>query len=124
MSTWSEQDLTAIGGADELDISSRRGDGTLRPYVTIWVVRVGDDLCVRSAYGANNGWYRRARAAGIGSVRVGGVEREVTFADSPADPAVVDRAYHDKYDRYGPAIVGTVTGPEVGPLTLRLLPKS
>jgi hypothetical protein len=125
VTTWSEQDLTAIGGAEELDVSSRRTDGTLRPYVTIWVVRSGDGLFVRSAYGANNGWYRRARASGVGSVRAGGVERDVTFADAdPADAAAIDQAYHDKYDRHGPAIVGTVTGSKVAPLTIRLLPRS
>lgn len=125
VTTWSEQDLSAIGDAEELDISSRRTDGTLRPYVTIWVVRSGGDLFVRSAYGANNGWYRRARASGTGSVRAGGVERDVTFADADPDAAAeIDRAYHDKYDRHGPAIVGTVTGTKVAPLTIRLLPRS
>ena len=34
----------------------------------------------------------------------------------------VDAAYHAKYDRYGPQIVGTVTGPKAGPVTLRLDP--
>ena len=27
---------------DDLEISSRRSDGTLRPFVPIWVVRIGD----------------------------------------------------------------------------------
>jgi hypothetical protein len=123
VTSWSDDELRRIGGADELQISSRRADGTLRPYVTIWVVRDGDELYVRSAYGAGNGWFRRARAAGAGRVRAGGVERDVTFADAdPATGPALDRAYHAKYDRYGPAIVGTVVGESVASLTLRLSP--
>src|SRR3954453_20009672 len=54
MRAWTEDDLTRIGGSVELQIASRWPDGTLRPYVTIWVVRAGDDLYVRSAYGSTN----------------------------------------------------------------------
>ena len=35
----------------------------MRPYVTMWVVRAGDDLYVRSAYGTHNPWYGRAKAS-------------------------------------------------------------
>jgi hypothetical protein len=123
MATWSDDDLRRIGDADELQISSRRADGTLRPYVTIWVVRAGDDLYVRSAHGAGNGWYRRAKTSGTGRVRAGGVERDVAFAEAaPAASTDIDRAYHGKYDRYGPAFVGPVVGAAVTELTIRLLP--
>src|SRR4051812_48726244 len=101
MASWTNEDLITIGGAEELDLASTRPDGTLRPYVTMWVVRAGDDLYVRSAYGSDNPWYRRAKASGIGRIRAGGLERDVTFAD--ADPDVhdaLDAAYHTKYDRY------------------------
>src|SRR3712207_8294259 len=60
MPTWTPDELSRIGGAEELQIASLRPDGTLRRYVTIWVVRVGDDLYVRSAYGKDNPWFRRA----------------------------------------------------------------
>ena len=58
MTTWTPDELSMIGGADELQIASLRPDGTLRPYVTIWAVRAGDDLYIRSAYGSNNTWFR------------------------------------------------------------------
>src|SRR5512133_3053415 len=48
MSGWTDTELSRIGPADELEIASYRQDGTLRPYTTIWVVRVGDELYVRS----------------------------------------------------------------------------
>lgn len=124
MTTWSSSDLSTIGDADELQISSTRPDGTDRPFVTIWVVRVGDELYVRSAYGATNPWYRRAQAAGTGRVRAGGVERAVTFAaPDPGGAEAIDSAYHAKYDKYGARIVGTVVGPDVHGLTLRLVPR-
>ncbi|MDH2430575.1 DUF2255 family protein [Sphaerisporangium sp. TRM90804] len=123
MSSWTAEDLTRIGAAEELQISSRRPDGTLRPYVTIWVVRVEDDLYVRSAYGSTNPWYGRATASGAGRVRAGGVERDVTFAEAAPDVhGDIDQAYHAKYDRHGPEIVGTVVGAEAAPVTIRLLP--
>ena len=34
----------------------------------------------------------------------------------------IDAAYHAKYDRYGPQIVGTVVGPGVVETTIRLVP--
>lgn len=123
MTTWTTEELDRIGGAEELQIASRRSDGSLRPFVTIWVVRVGDDVFVRSAYGPGNPWFRRAQASGTGRIRAGGVERDVEFAEPPAEVhGAVDAAYHAKYDRYGPKIVGTVVGPQVMATTLRLDP--
>lgn len=69
--TWSPDELDRIGAADELQLRSDQADGTARPYVTIWVVRAGDELFVRSAYGPDNGWHRRALASGTGRVRAG-----------------------------------------------------
>ena len=125
MTTWSADELRRVGQAEELRIASARPDGTMRQYVTIWVVRVGDDLYVRSAYGSTNPWFRRAKASGVGRVRAGGLERDVTFAEPARDVhAAVDAAYHAKYDRHGPAIVGTVVGPDAAEVTIRLLPRT
>lgn len=123
--TWTSDELSRVGTADELEIASLRKDGTLRPYVTIWVVRLGDDLYIRSAYGPGNGWFVRAKASGTGRIRAGGLERDVVFAEAEASVHDdIDAAYHAKYDRYGPAIVGTVVGPQVTATTIRLLPQS
>lgn len=123
MTAWTDDELARIGRAVELQIASTRTDGSLRPYVTIWVVRTGDELYVRSAYGSSNPWFRRARASGKGRVRAGDLERDVTFAEAEAcaHPAI-DAAYHAKYDQYGPAIVGTVVGAHAVGVTIRLLP--
>ena len=122
MMTWTADELDRIGAAEELQLASQRSDGSLRPYVTMWVVRSGHDVYVRSAYGKDNPWYRRALASGVGRIRAAGIERDVTFA--PANPAAaqaIDAAYHAKYDRYGERIVGTVVGPHAHEVTIRLL---
>jgi hypothetical protein len=123
MAAWTADELDRIGRATEVAVASRRADGTLSPYVTIWGVRSGDDIYIRSAYGPGNGWYRRAKARQAGRIRAGGVERDVQFAGAAADvhPAI-DAAYHAKYDRYGPQIVGTVVGPSAAAVTLRVVP--
>jgi hypothetical protein len=124
MSTWTSDELSRIGAAEELQLASQRRDGTLRPYVTMWVVRAGDNLYVRSAFGPDNPWFRRAKASGAGRIRAGGLERNVTFAEpAPAVHAAIDAAYHSKYDRYGPRIVGTVVGPDAEAVTIRLVPQ-
>ena len=46
MSAWTEEELGRIDAEDELRISTRRRDGTLRAPVTIWVVRLGDDVFI------------------------------------------------------------------------------
>jgi len=124
MATWTTGELDRIGNAEELQLSSYRGDGTLRPYVTMWVVRVGDDVYVRSAGGPDRPWYRRAKASGSGRVRAGGVERDVIFAAVESGThAAIDAAYHAKYDWYGATIVGHVTGPNALSVTVRLVPR-
>jgi hypothetical protein len=91
----------------------------------MWVVRADDELYVRSAYGPDNPWFRRAKASGAGRIQAGGHERDVTLAEpSPGVHAAIDAAYHAKYDRYGPKIVGTVVGPQTEAVTIRLLPRT
>jgi hypothetical protein len=124
MSGWTRDELARIGRADELRIASRRADGSLRPFITIWTAREGDDLYVRSAHGYDNPWFQRALHSAEGRIQAGGVERDVRFEDPQPDAAArVTNAYHAKYDRYGPAIVGTVVSPEAERATLRLEPR-
>jgi hypothetical protein len=125
MGEWTSDELEKIAAAEELQLAPLRRDGTLRPYVTMWVVRVGDNLYVRSAYGPNNPWFRRAKASGAGRIRAGGLERDVTFAEpAPGVHAAIDAAYHSKYDRYGPRIVGSVVGPDAEAVTIKLVPQA
>jgi hypothetical protein len=123
--SWTSDELATIGRAEELQLASLRDDGTLRPYVTIWVVRADDELYVRSARGPASRWYVRALRAGAGHISAGGLERDVLFAEPASDVhAAIDAAYHRKYDRYGPAIVGSVVGEQAREVTVRLLPRN
>jgi hypothetical protein len=122
--TWPQEELARIGAAQEIGLASRRPDGSLRPYVTMWVVQAGDGLYVRSAYGPDNPWYRRAAASGAGRIRGGGIERDVSFARAaPEAQGDIDAAYHAKYHQYGPRIVGSVTGSGAYDVTVRLVPR-
>ena len=123
MTAWTSEELTRIGTADELEIASARPDGSLRNPRTIWVVRVGDDLYVRSMYGRGGGWFPATQAR-QGHISAGGVDQDVTFAD--ADPDLndqVDAAYRDKYRRYGPSIIGGVVNPGARAATIKLAPR-
>lgn len=121
MTDWSSTELTAMQQADELHIASRRTDGTLRPFVTIWVVTVDGAVYIRSAR-AVNPWFQRATRAGRGRIRVGDLEKDVTFTPAVDDAVAIDAAYHIKYDRYGSRIVGGVVGTDAADRTLRLAP--
>lgn len=124
-SGWTTSELDAIDADEELEIASRRPDGSLSPGVTIWAVRVDDALFVRSAYGVENGWYRRAVRRGLGRVRAGGVERAVSFA-APGDDeqGAVDAAYRAKYGRRYPSIVPSVVSDAARAATLRVVPEA
>ncbi len=125
MPTWSDDDLGQIGDATELQLASARDDGGLSPYTTMWVVRVGKELYVRSAGGPDRLWYRRAQAGGGGRIRAGGVERDVVFGEAdPGSHGDIDAAYHAKYDAYGPTIVGHVIGQGARHVTIRLQPRT
>jgi hypothetical protein len=125
MTTWTSDELNKIETAEELEIASRRGDGTLRKPVTIWVVRVGDDLYVRSYKGRTSAWFRAAEVRHEGHIRAGGVEKDVTFVEE-ADPDLndqIDAAYRTKYSRY-PQYVAPMVTAEVRATTIKLVPRS
>ena len=125
MTTWTSDELTKIGAADELEIASLRRDGTLRKPVTIWVVRHGDDLYVRSYRGRSGSWFRGTQVRHEGHIRAGGVERDVTFVEE-TDPGIadqIDAAYRTKYRRYGARYVDPVVAPEARAATIKLVPR-
>lgn len=77
-------------------------------------------LC--SAGGPEWPWYRVASAGREGRVQAGGIDAEVKFAGAAAEAdQQIDAEYHATYDRYGPAIVGHVTGPAAHAVTIRLI---
>jgi hypothetical protein len=124
MANWTSNELDRVGKADELQIVTVRSDGTLRKPVTIWVVRHGDDLYVRSGYGDRAAWYRGTQQRRDGRIIAGGVEKDVRFKD--ADPALndaVDAAYRSKYLRHGAQWVDPMVAAEARSTTIKLVPR-
>ncbi|MFD1539509.1 DUF2255 family protein [Nonomuraea guangzhouensis] len=124
MSAWTSDELTKIGNAEELELASVRRDGSLRDPVTMWVVRNGDNLYVRSMRGRDGAWYRGTQTRHEGHISAGGVDKDVTFADAEPDvDGRLDDAYRGKYRRYSSNIVGSVVNPEARAATLKLVPR-
>jgi hypothetical protein len=122
--TWPADELTRLGGAEEIDISTQRHDGSLRPFVPIWIVTVDGGLYVRSYRGTGGAWYRHATAHPAGTIKANGLQRDVTL--TPADPATrdgIDAAYRTKYGRYGDSYLQTMLGEQAVASTMKLTPR-
>ena len=124
MTQWTSDQLNKIGGAEEVHISSVRRDGTVRKPVTVWAVRYGDDLYLRSVNGRSAHWFRGTREKHQGRIRAGGVQQDVTFVDAGHDiDDEIDAAYRTKYRRYTGSILNSVLTPEARSATLKIVPR-
>jgi hypothetical protein len=124
MTTWTDNELEAIGDADELRLAAVRPDGALRNPVTIWVVRHDDDLYVRSVKGTGGAWFRGTQASHQGHIQAGGVDKDVTFAasDHGLDDQI-DAAYRAKYRSYDASYVDPIVAPTARAATIKLVPR-
>jgi hypothetical protein len=122
MTAWTNDELTRIGTADELQIAPRRRDGTLRNPRTIWVVRHGDDLYVRSVTGRTSAWFRGAQVRHEAHIQAGGVDKDVRLVETDDLNEEIDAAYRTKYRRYAATIIDTIVSPQARAATLRLAP--
>jgi hypothetical protein len=126
MTTWTSDELHKIGAAEELEIAPLRRDDTLRNPVTIWVVRLGNELYVRSYRGRGGAWFRAAQVRHAGRISSGGVEKAVTFVEE-TDPGInhqIDAAYRTKYRRHAPRYVDPMVASEARATTLKLVPRT
>jgi hypothetical protein len=122
MTHWTSDQLDKIGRAEEVQIASVRRDGTLRKPVTVWVVRHGDDLYVRSVRGRSGHWFRGTQESHEGRIRAGGLQQDVTFVGAGHDiDDAVDAAYRTKYGRYAGSILNSVLTPEARSATIKLV---
>jgi len=125
MAQWTSDELKKIETAEELTIASLRHDGTLRKPVIIWVVRVGDDLYVRSVRGRTSDWFRGVQTRYEGQIRAGGVIKDVTFMEV-TDAAIndqIDAAYAAKYRRYA-SIIPSINSPTARAAAIKLVPRA
>ncbi len=126
MTTLTSDELSRIAAADELQIAPLRRDGTLRNPVTIWVVRHGDDLYVRSYKGRGSAWFRGTQVRHEGHIRAGGVDKDVTFVEE-TDSGIndqIDAAYRTKYRRYRSQYVNPMVASAARATTIKLVPRS
>jgi hypothetical protein len=127
MSGWTHKDLERMGAAIHLQLASFKGDGTIRKPVTIWVVRIGDELYVRSWRGRTAVWFRHIQLRPEGRIVAGDVTKDVTFVDVSDDEALnneIDAAYQSKYQRYSAAYVAPMIAPIARAATLKLVPSA
>ena len=93
--------------------------------MTIWVVRHGDDLYVRSVNGRTAAWFRGTQARHEGHIRAGGVEKDVTFVEE-TDHGIngqIDAAFRNKYRRHGARYVDPMVSAEARAATIKLVPR-
>jgi hypothetical protein len=125
MTTWPREELRKVEAAEELELASIRRDGTVGRPVTIWVVRVGDDLYVRSWKGRDGAWFRGTQVRREGHIEAGGVGKDVAFV-AEADDDIndqIDAAYRTKYRRHAARWVNPMVAAPARATTIKLVPR-
>jgi len=123
MTAWTEDELARVDAGEELQLASVRPDGSLRRPVTMWVVRVGDDIYVRSVRGRNATWFRHAQTQHQAHIRADTIEKDVTLIETDDALDEIDAAYNAKYGRRHPTIVPSIVAPAARAATLKLEPQ-
>ena len=124
MMEWTKDQLDKVARTQEVQIASARRDGMLGKPVTVWIVRHGDDLYLRSVRGPKGNWFRSTQDRHEGRIQAGGVQQDVAFVD--ADHVIddeVDAAYRTKYRRYAGSVLNSVLTPEARSTTIKLVPR-
>lgn len=125
VSDWTADELERIESAEELEIASRRTDGRLRKPRTIWVVRCGEELYVRSVNGPGSAWFRGVQDRHEGRISAGGIERDVrTRRCRSLARRSHRRVYRSKYGHYSENTLSAITSPDARSTTLELVPRS
>jgi hypothetical protein len=125
--TWTSAEIDTIDHTGEVDIATRRRDGTLRSTRIVWIVRHDDAVYVRSVNGADAAWYRGVQTRHEGELTAGRLRRDVTFVEagehadgSSALDAALDVAYRNKYGCS--SAVTAITADTARATTLRIDP--
>ena len=122
--TWSPDELERIGSAAELEIAVKRAGGTVRRWVPIWAVSVGEHVFVRTWHRRDTGWFGHVLKSRRARIRVPGLEAAVAVDDvgegSAQLRADVDAAYRAKYGSYGGSSVDATVAEAAAAATLQL----
>ncbi|NAZ85726.1 DUF2255 family protein [Kineococcus indalonis] len=117
---WDSAEIDLLAGAPEVGVVTGKSGLSARG-TPIWIVRVGDQLCVRSYLGARGRWYQQVRRRGTGVITHDGRRWEVAFEAIGDRREEVDEAYRHEYGRRSPH-VHTITTDGPAATTLRVLP--
>jgi len=118
VSAWTSDELDRVGAAEELQLAINGRT------VTIWVVRVGDELYIRSWRGTRGAWYGSAQRRRAGRIHAGGVDRDVALARAEENVnGPVDDAYRTKYAQYADSYTAHMVAGEARATTLVLEPR-
>ena len=109
---------------NEIQISPKKSNGTLKEPTTIWMVRNDDNLYVRAWRGLKSKWYGAAKQSHEGNIRIKGKEIAVRFEEE--DDEKTNQAINDAYlKKYGKNQYSkTMIGPEQQKTTLKVLPRN
>ncbi|MFI5287900.1 MAG: DUF2255 family protein [Candidatus Dormibacteria bacterium] len=125
MTGWNSDQLAKIGATEEVRVAAIGRDGKLGRPTTIWAVRHGDDLFVRSVRGRDSHWFRDTQERHEGRMLAAGEQSDVTFVDAGHDvDGEIDAAYRAKYRRYAGNILNSVLTPQARSATLKLVPRA
>jgi hypothetical protein len=121
MAEWNPTELERIAAAREIEISSLREDGQLTKPVTIWAVRVGDEIYARSVRGSAGGWFKAAEQRHEGRIEADSTAVDVAFEDAANHlDAEIDEAYKSKYG-YPSSPVDSITTDAAKATTIRVV---
>jgi hypothetical protein len=124
---WTADDLEAIDATGEVDVATRREDGTLRTSRIVWIVRHDDAAYVRSVNGATAAWYRGVQTRHEGELAAGVLRRDVVFVEAgehAGDGSGLDNALDAAYrDKYGRSSVDDMVAAAAAATTLRFVPE-
>jgi|SRR5579862_1483336 len=124
MAGWTDEELTLLDSTDELRLSSARSDGNLSNPTTMWMVRRGGDVFVRSVNGRSSHWFRGTQTIHSGRIEVGKFARDVEFVEADGGIAdELDESYRRKYHRYAQSIVDHITSHDARQAALELVPR-
>ena len=120
--TWDTLALSALAATEEITIETARSDGSFRDPVPIWIVRLGDDLYVRSSHGRQSGWFRGAVAEHRARVSTEGTTSLVSLVEVNGREDALDDAYAKKYRQYADSFLPALLGAPARSAALRLDP--
>jgi len=89
----------------------------------MWVVRIGEDVYVRSVNGRGPAWFRGTQTRHQARIRAGGIEKDVNLVETDEAGEQIDAAYQTKYGPRYPTIVPSIVAPQARVATLKLTPR-